>query len=208
MKKFFFLFAVLFTFTQLGLKAQTDFDNVIFNLDLVAVFDIEVTTGDVQNIVFNTSDQWNNGTWETNGIATGNSEVTVNATSNWDMTITAPDFSPTGGGASGNVPITNLGFWIENLGSYVGTESNWDAVDAGTAQGMTASPELCIWNQDGNMGDATNNWFRFNWRMGTMDAGNPRFQMNALSMLQQLTAGTFTLGQYTTTAVLTINPAP
>lgn len=201
MKKIFLLIAVLFTFTQVSLNAQTDFDEVIFNLELVAVFDIEVVEGALQEITFDNSDQWNNGTYQGNGIVDGYSIVTVDATSNWDMFIKAPDFIAVTG--TGTVPIDNLGVWCEALGTnnFSGA-SSCGAQAAVDSQGITTADAILIANDGGNMGNNVVNRFQLNWRMGTQEGS-----MNTASMLELLTLGGFTLGTYTTTATLTINPA-
>lgn len=203
MKKFFALFAVLFAFTQLNLQAQPDDqDIVVFNAHLLAVLDITVVTGNVQEITFQTAAQYNFGVDETDGIIQGYSDVTVNSTGNWDMLINCPDFT----GAAGTIPINNLGVWCEATGNNTfGGACVCTCTDAASTQALTIADADLITNGTGNMGDDVNdNLFVMHWRMGTMDNAS----MNPLSIMQQLTAGDFGLGDYTTTATLTVTAVP
>ena len=201
MKKIVLLLTALFVVAQLGLKAQTDTEVINFNLDLQAVIEITVDPATQnQTITFSTADQWNNGTWEGNGISTGSSLVYVSSTGNWNMTIEAPDFT----GTAGTVPIENLGVWCEATGTNTfGGANTCACVDIASSQALTEAPAPLISNGTGNWGDETANAFVFNWRMGTGDGS-----MEPTSMLNQLTAGVFTIGTASTTATLTASIIP
>jgi hypothetical protein len=204
MKKLFILFAVLFAFSQLTVQAQPDDeDYVVFNAHLLAVLDITVTDGDVQEITFQTAAEYNAGVWEGAGIAQGWSDVTVNSTGNWDMLISAPDFT---GGTGNPIPIENLGVWCEATGNNNFTgPCNCSCIDAGTTQGLTDTDAPLITNNGGNAGDDINdNLFTLHWRMGTMDNAS----MYATSIMYQLVNEGITLGDYTTTATLTVTAVP
>lgn len=209
MKKLTLLFCVLFAMAA-GSKvlAQTDEDYVVFNAHLLEVFDIVVYSGGIQEITFATAADYTNGVSEAGGITPGYSEVSVEATGNWDMTIDCPDFIP--GGASpgiGIIPINNLGVWCEEQGSFTfGNEVLCPYTTAASALGLTvAATDLITKNPagTGNAGDINENDYRLHWLMGTMQGS-----MNATSMFDQMQAGTFTPGDYTTTATLTITAVP
>jgi|GEM_PF-595586 len=208
MKKFVILLSLLFAF-QFAVKAQVaiDDDIVIFNVHLLETFEINVTAGGVQEITFLGPDDYNYGVTEAGGIVSGTSTVTVNATGTWDMTIEADDFSPLPG-FSGSIDIDNLGFWIESTGSYnfgdelVLTNGN-DAPENSLAMPITGSDVVIIGNGTGNTGGEAENTFEFHWEMGTMRA-NPAGPMNPATMFSQLAAGLFSLGDFTTTATLTL----
>lgn len=211
MKKLTILLGLLFAF-QFALKAQTsmDTDIVTFNAHLVETFDITVTDGEVQDIIFDSPQDYNMGVTELDGITDGFSIVTVNATANWDMTIEAPDFGPIGGTASGAIPINNLGYYILSTGSYgFGAELTLPLANGASAEAVavTNAPIVCIGNGSGNMGGSAENTFQFHWEMGTM-RNNPLGPMNQNTMFSQLagqvTGVNFTLGDYQTIATLTL----
>lgn len=209
MKKLAILFGLIFAF-QFALFAQTveDTDDVIFNAHLLETFDIEVTAGGTQEITFATPADYNLGVTQlTGGIVSGNSVVTVNATANWDITIEAPDFVPGGANpGTGTIPINNLGYWIESIGTYsFGDELTLpNGNDASlTSLAMSNAPVIVIGSGTGNTGGEAENTFRFNWEMGTM-RNNPAGPMNATTMFSQLAGGQFSLGDFTTTAVLSL----
>jgi hypothetical protein len=94
MKKMFLLFAVLLTLSlQNKLRAQTDNDVVNFTAILHELFDITVQSGNDQTAEFITAADYNNGVIEPTGINSGQSVVTMEATGNWDVLISAPDFA-------------------------------------------------------------------------------------------------------------------
>lgn len=202
MKKILLLLAVFVALAQFPLRAQTDSDVVNFNLTLNATLDIIVQSGNDQTIEFVTSDHYNNGVWEGNGIASGVSNVTVDALIGWDMSIACPDFT----GAGGTVPINNLGVWCEALGAnnFSGPcACTYDDVDS--PLGLTIADQSLITNDGGNIGDQTENNFNLHWRMGTQQT---TYGMNPDSMFEQLFANLFQLGSYATTATLTVVAAP
>lgn len=198
MKKLTVLLCLLFAFSAgTKLMAQlTDQDQVVFNAHLLEVLDIQVYAGGTQEITFATAADYTNGVTEAGGIVPGFSNVSVEATGNWDMTIQCPDFT----GAAGTIPINNLGVWIENNGTFVnGTEVSWSCDAPANAQALDNADLPIISNLTNDAGDIGENDYVFHWLMGTMQ-GN----MNATSMFDQLQSGAFGLGDYTTTALLTV----
>jgi hypothetical protein len=208
MKKFVILLSLLFAF-QFVLKAQVaiDDDDVIFNVHLLETFEIAVIAGGVQEITFLTPADYNDGVDESGGIVDGVSDVTVNATGTWDIIIGADNFSP-GVGATGIIDIDNLGFWIESIGTYtlggeVTLPNGNDAPENSLAMPLTGTDVVILGNGSGNTGGELENTFRFHWEMGTRRT-NPAGPMNSATMFSQLAAGLFSLGDFSTTAVLTL----
>ncbi len=203
MKKFVFLLTIVLALTA-GSKVMaqlTDQDNVIFNAHLLEVLDITVTAGGTQEITFGTAASYNTGVYEGAGIVPGTSTVTVNSTVNWNMTILCLDFSPLAG-APGSIPIDNLGVWCESTGTFgFGAQNVCTNTSIATTLGLDPLEQPLISNGTGNAGDATENTFLFHWRMGTRDNAT----MNPATMFDQLQSNVFGIGDYTTTAVLTVD---
>ncbi|MBW6460821.1 MAG: hypothetical protein K0B08_09625 [Bacteroidales bacterium] len=207
MKKIVILLSFLFAFS-FGSKAQVQVDDdiVIFNAHLLENFTLWVD-GEVQDIVFQFPVQYNEGVEEGTGITPGFTDLTVDATGDWRLTIGAPHFTPTGGGASEFIPIDNLAVWCSEAGTATfGVNVLCPYIDNETVLTMPLSPDSEILfdvGPNGNIGGNDANAFRLHWVMGTGQTG-----MNPLTMFQQLAAGDFTLGDYTTTATLTLFKMP
>jgi len=207
LKKFILLLGLLFALqTQATLTAQLqDEENVIFNAILNGVYNLVVQDGEIQTATFNTANDYDFGISEsigTPGIDPGFTTVAMEATGNWYLKISAPDFSPITG--SGNIPIDNLGVWCEATGAHqFGTEVTCSFQSADAAWGLTNADVTLIDLGTGNSGDQSDNLFILHWLMGTMQ-GN----MNTTSMFSQLAAGLFSVGTYNTTIVLTLFELP
>jgi hypothetical protein len=182
-----------------------DTEDVIFNAILGGAFNLLVQDGDLQTAYFNTADDYNFGVSETQGtpgIDPGFTTIAMEATGNWYLEISAPDFTPTTG--SGTITINNVGVWCEATGVHqFGTEVICAYQTADAALGLSNSDVTLIDLGTSNSGSATDNLFVLHWLMGTMQGS-----MNSQSMFAQLTAGLFTLGEYTTTIVLTMTEIP
>jgi len=217
MKKLVFLFGILFAL-QTALFAQDT--TVVFNAHLLSTFQLNVVDGNIQEIIFDEPLDYNVGVYGPHdigmnqGILPGWSTVTVEATENWYFTIEAVDFIPGGGpdpGAPGSaIPITNLGVWCDEEPTAIHSlsgECSCLYLAPDDALGITAAPVTLIGNGTGNAGTIDDNIFWLNWMMGTMLGS-----MNTNTMLAQLTGSvpgvSFTTGDYTTTAYLTLHPAP
>ncbi|HEY9113524.1 MAG TPA: hypothetical protein VIN10_02415 [Bacteroidales bacterium] len=202
MKKIFLLSASLILCFNLHILAQTDTDDVIFNADLQNVFAITVTSGNTQNAVFDTPAEYNLGI-----NAVGTSVFQVESTDDWycDLNANGVNFNPVTG--SGNLPVDNIGYWLEAIGSntfgaeLVLTQSNSSLA---TSKSVTAVPVRIIdLGSSSNAGGQAENEFNLNWTMGTMQG-----DMHATSMMDQIANGDFTLGTYTTTITLTATQIP
>lgn len=203
MKKFVLLLGILFAM-QTALVAQlTDQEVVVFNAHLLSTFNLNVD-GVVQEITFANAADYNLGVTEplASGIDPGFSLISVEATGNWWLSINCPDFT-----GPDNIPINNLGVWCEATGGHqFGAEVTSLYPNLGASLGLSnppAVPEI-IGNGTGNAGDATDNAFTLHWRMGTQDNGT----MHVGSMFDQMANGDFPIGDYTTTATLTLTEIP
>lgn len=180
---------------------QEDSEDVIFNAIMGGAFNLLVLDGDVQTAYFNSADDYNLGVSEdlgTPGIDPGFTTIAMEATGNWFLEISAPDFVPVTG--TGSIPIGNLGVWCEATGVHqFGTEVTCAYQTADAALGLSNSDIMLIDLGSGNAGAAADNQFVLHWLMGTMQGS-----MNNVSMFTQLSNGVFSMGTYTTTVVLTM----
>lgn len=187
------------------LAQQTDDEDVIFNAILAGAFDLIVLDGNVQTATFTSATDYNIGISETQGlpgIDPGFTTIAMEATGNWYLKISAPDFSPVSG--SGSIPIGNLGVWCEATGVHqFGTEVACSHQSADAAHGLTTTDYTFINLITDNSGDQSDNQFVLHWLMGTRQG-----TMNTASMFSQLSDGLFTQGTYTTTVVLTMTEIP
>lgn len=189
-----------------ALRAQVDQENVIFNAVLGGAFNLIVQVGgELQTATFASADDYNFGISEdigTPGIDPGLTTVNMEATGDWYLEISAPDFTPVTG--SGTLTIDNVGVWCEATGNHTfGNEVTCAFQTADNALGLTASPVTLIDLGTSNSGTSDDNEFILHWLMGTMQGS-----MNGQSMFEQLSAGLFTMGTYTTTILLTMTEIP
>lgn len=182
-----------------------DTENVIFNAILGGAFNLIVQDGDIQTATFNSADDYNLGVSETQGtpgIDPGFTTLAMEATGNWFLKISAPDFTPVTG--TGSIPIDNLGVYCEATGVHqFGTEVTCAYQTAEAALGLTNTDITLIDLLSANSGGTTDNQFVLHWLMGTMQGS-----MNTTSMFTQLSNGVFSQGTYTTTIVLTMTEIP
>jgi hypothetical protein len=205
MKKLILIFGLLVVLqAQTSVRAQlVDDENVVFNAILGGVFNLDVQEGDIQIATFISADDYNFGISETQGVPgidPGNTIVVMEATGDWYLEISAPDFLPVTG--TGSIPINNLGVWCEAIGVHqFGTEVTCLYQSADAALGILNTDITLIDLAVGqsNSGTGTDNVFRLNWLMGTMQG-----TMNPTSMFIQLSNGIFTQGTYNTTVLLTM----
>jgi hypothetical protein len=207
MKKIILLLGLLVALQmQTTLRAQQeDAENVVFNAILSGAFNLIVQDGDIQTATFASADDYNFGISETQGVPgidPGFTTVAMEATGNWYLKISAPDFMPTTG--TGSIPINNLGVWCEATGVHqFGIEVTCAYQSADAALGLANSDVTLIDLGSDNAGDQTDNLFVLHWLMGTMQGS-----MNPLTMFSQLANGVFSQGTYTSTAVLTMTEIP
>ena len=206
MKKFILILGLLFALqAQTTLMAQlTDQDVVNFTAILSSVFDLTVTNGQNQTATFATAADYNVGVTELGGIVSGVSEVTMEATGNWNLQIQSPDFSD---GGTQSIPIDNLGVWVEATGVHqFGVEVTSINVNSANCLGLSNVDQMLI-NLNlagpGNGGAAADNTFNLHWEMGTMQG-----TMHATSMFAQMANGDFGPGTYTTVVLLTMTEIP
>lgn len=211
MKKLAIILGFLFAL-QTGLFAQVQVDNdiVVFNAHLLQTFNLTVVNGNTQEITFAVAADYNNGVIEAAGIAPGTSLITVEATDIWNLTIECPDFLPGGTTPGGGViEIENLGVYCTQSGTYsLSGECDCPYISPATILPLTNAAQLLIDNGSGNAGDASNNSFTLHWEMGTLPILQAANTPANGSMFDQMTAGEFTIGDFTTTATLTLFSLP
>jgi hypothetical protein len=207
MKRILLLF-IVFAAIQLPNRTAAqlvDEENVIFNAILGGAFNLVVQDGDIQLATFAAADDYNFGISETMGspgIDPGFSTVAMEATGNWYLKISAPDFTPSVG--TGVIPINNLGVWCEATGTHqFGTEVTCAYQSADAALGISNADVTLIDLGTENSGDQTDNLFILHWLFGTMQG-----TMNQASMFSQLSDGIFSQGTYSSTVVLTMTEIP
>jgi len=210
MKRIAFTFGLLIAMQSALLAQLTDQEVVVFNAHLLKTFNLNVD-GVTQEITFADAADYNLGVTEGNGIEPGFTLISVEATGNWFLDITCPDFTPyvgPNGAGTGTIPIGNLGVYCVATGAHqFGVEVDCAYQTAGSALGLTSdplTPDLLIDHGSGtNAGDITDNAFTLHWIMGTMQGS-----MITQSMFDQLSAGQFGPGDFTTTATLTLTEIP
>lgn len=193
MKKIILFSAALILFFSARMLAQPVSDNVVFNVDLQNLFTITVETGDIQNATVTTAADYLTGVTPLPGF----SEVSVESTTGWSMTILGPDLT----GTAGTIPVDNIGVYVsDGTGSYtLGTEYTSPYTAAATCLGVQNAAQLLVDEGTNNAGGKAENWFNLNWLFGTMQGS-----MHATSLLAQITAGNFVSpGTASTTLVLT-----
>jgi hypothetical protein len=209
MKRIALTFGLLFAMQAVLLAQLTDVETVVFNAHLLKTFNLNVLNGATQDATFTTAADYNNGVIEGAGIASGTTDITVEATGNWNLSISAPNFMPyvgPNGAGTGVIPVNNLGVWLEATGVHqFGTEVTCPYIDLASAMGMAIANQILIGLGTANNGDAADNAFTMHWQMGQA-AACPL--MNPLTMFQQMSAGAFGPGDFTTTCTLTLTEIP
>lgn len=200
MKKLFLLFVMVFALQAQTILNAQDEETINFVANLGQVFDLKVTDDPNQVADFVTADDYNFGVTPGAGITDGINTVTMEATGNWKLEISAPNFSD---GGTQSIPINNLGVSVLATGLHqIGQEVICPYV-AGNPLGLSTGVQLLIDNGTGNSGDATDNAFELHWEMGTMDG-----TMNPLSMFDQMAQNLFGIGNYSTVVTLTMTALP
>lgn len=196
MKKLLILFVAVLTFATMGVNAQTDSENVALTVILTDVFDLGISAGSAITFTFDTPAEWNLGMTAPDGGTT--TDITVDATQDWEITIASPDLTD---GGTGVMTADNVGVHCtDNGGNHsIGAEVSCAYTALGSPLALPNAATVLLDNGTGNAGDATDNAFSINWQCGTMTA-----PMNATSMLQHVASATFPTGTYTSTVVLTL----
>lgn len=199
------LMAALFVLPA-GLHAQ--FTPVVKNMQMTAVVGNVLSVKLVSNsgpmlFEFDTVDEYNNGIVLEEDVVT---EVEVESSIDWKMELYAesPNFMQ-GVGASGNLPVGNIGYYIIETGDHVdGRELIIPALNNSTVKAVTVNKRLAInVNLPGhNAGGGNDNRFRFRWQVGTQNG-----DMLNTSILEQMEAGAFTIGEYNVTVYLEVSAA-
>ena len=214
MKKFVFLLGILFAM-QMVVRAQVTEQTVTFNAHLISTFNLNMLDGGTQDITFNTALDYNTGVTGplglNPGITTGTTHITVEATEDWHLTITAQDnfvgYAGPNGAGTGTIPVDNVGVWCEATGLYTfGDQLTCTFLDPLSIRGLEVLVDITLIGigGSGNAGDISDNAFTLNWEMGTMQNAS----MHTTSMFDQMANGDFSTGDFTADAILTLVPGP
>ncbi len=196
MRKLIIILLTLFALQTTSIFAQST-DVVNFVAILQDVTSITVTAGNDIEVTFATSADYNDGF----DVIVPVSTVEVVALLDWDMTISAPDFTNDDGGGD-IIPIGNVGVWCESTGTFTfGAELVCAYTTQTTPLGLSSTVDQdLITNGTGNNGDASENSFNLNWEMGSGEGS-----METATMFEQVADGTIaSLGTYTTVITLTL----
>ncbi len=195
MKKLMILFAAALMFAATSVQAQVT-QNVSMTVILTNVLELNLTGGNAIVFTFDTPAEWNSGMTAPDGGTV--STVTMNSSTDWDLSIESPDLSPSSGG--NNMTPDNIGVWCESTGNYTfGSEVTCVYTAVGSPLELKNATTVLIDNGTGNAGDVTNNAYTINWECGTQTA-----PMNLISMLQHVAAGDFNADTFTSTVLLTL----
>lgn len=210
MKRFALTLGLLVAMQVMMAQVLTDTAQIIFRAHLLKTFNLNVVNGGFQDITFATAADYNDGVIEGAGVNPGTTNITIEATGNWDLKINAPDFDGYAGGPNGEgggfIPINNLGVWLFDAGAHkFGTEISCPYTSLASALGLAIADQQLIGLLTENAGDVSDNAFTLHWQMGQ---GTDCALMNPLTMFDQLSSGVFTPGDFTTTAVLTLTEIP
>ena len=202
MKKIILIMTVLVMAQTTNLMAQTtDIESLTFRAILQEVLNLTITSDPLVIADFDTPDEYNLGI-----DAVNTTTITVEATGDWDLQITAPDLLDISG-TGFIIPINNVGVWCESPGNNkIGAEVSCPATSLPTCMGLLdGNQTLLDLGTGSNAGGALDNMFNLNWTMGSMQNAS----MAGTSILEQLTATTIGgLGTYETTIVLTLTAKP
>ncbi|MCK9399051.1 MAG: hypothetical protein M0Q51_03510 [Bacteroidales bacterium] len=210
MKKIVLLLGLLFAM-QTALMAQDTTGTVYFLAHLQSTFNLIIVNGGSQEIFFITPDDYNDGVTELttapSGINDGVTQIQIESTNNWKLTIEADDFGPIAPTSGGDIPINNLGVTITANGGYDnGSGEVVYTALPGFPQGLSNDAEDLIWHgTNPNAGDIFDNDYTLHWEMGTHVAGTT---MNQATMFDQLADVIFSTGDFETTATLTLIQQP
>ena len=209
MKRIFIALGLVFALQTAMVAQLTDTAQVIFRAHLLKTFNLNIVSGPSQDITFSTAANYNTGVIEGAGVSPGTTNITIEATGNWNLKISAPNFVPyagPNGAGSGTIAINNLGVWLAATGTHqFGTEISCPYVSLASALGLSTSDAILIGLLTINSGDITDNAFTLHWQMGQATACP---LMNQATMFDQLALGLFGPGDFTSTATLTLTEIP
>ena len=189
-------------FAATNVKAQSDAATVGMTVDLKNVLDLNVTAGSSVVFTFDTPTEYTAGMSQPDG---SNTTVTMDATTDWKLSIEAADLTD-GGTPPNTMQSENVGLTVEAQGNntFTGNQvSSSYEEGVGSALGLPNAKTLLIdKGTNGNTGDGDNT-FVLHWRCGTQEGTMASYSMMDLIM-GNASDPQVPLGTYTTTVNLTL----
>jgi hypothetical protein len=159
-------------------QAVNDQAIIPVSVTLNSILRLTVVSGGNIDFVVNTIDQYTNGINNGGSDARWQTNFTVSSSQDFDVTLAAEDATLMGQDDPGHtMPLDNIGFDLTATGGVVGT--NWTLPLL--VLPLTNGQQFIVTGAAGaSAGDATQNDFTIQWRLGTGEGG-----MNGLSLLEQ-----------------------
>ncbi len=147
-------------------QAVNDQAIIPVSVTLNSILRLTVVSGGNIDFVVNTIDQYTSGINFGGGDARWQTNFTVSSSQDFDVTLQAEDATLMGQDDPTNtMPLDNIGF---NLTGSGGGPANWAL--AGTVLALTNGPQNIVTGvAEHSAGDATQNNFTIQWRLGTQE---------------------------------------
>jgi len=195
MRKLFFTLA-LAVLSQVSFgQAVNDQAIIPVSVTLNSILRLTVVSGGNIDFVVNTIDQYTNGINNLGADTRWQTNFTVSSSQDFDVTLAAEDATLMGQDDPANtMPLDNIGFDLTASGGVIGT--NW-ALPAAVLPLAQASQFIVTGVVGASAGDATQNNFIIQWRLGTSEG-----TMNGATLLAQ----SLTPDRYITNVFLELVP--
>ena len=196
MRKLFFAAAILL-FSQVGFgQAVNDQAIIPVSVTLNSILRLTVVSGGNIDFVVNTIGQYTSGINNGGGDARYQTNFTVSASQDFDVTIRAEDASFLGqDNAANTMPLNNVGLDLSESGSGA-DPANW-ALPASVLALTNAAQNIVTGVAGAAAGGADKNNFTIRWRLGTAEGA-----MNGSTLLAQ----SLTPDRYITNVFLELVP--
>jgi len=159
-------------------QAVNDQAIIPVSVTLNSILRLTVVSGGNIDFVVNTIDQYTNGINSGGGDARWQTNFTVSSSQDFDVTLAAEDATLMGQDDPANtMPLDNIGFDLTASGGVIGT--NW-ALPTAVLPLNNAAQDIVTGAAGASAGDATQNNFTIQWRLGTGEG-----TMNGQSLLEQ-----------------------
>ena len=175
-------------------QAVNDQAIIPVSVTLNSILRLTVVSGGNIDFVVNTIDQYTSGINNGGGDARWQTNFTVSSSQDFDVTLAAEDATLFGQDDPGHtMPLNNIGFDLTGLG---GGPLNW-ALPATVLALTNVAQNIVTGVAGASAGDATQNNFTIQWRLGTGEG-----TMNSSSLLAQ----SLTPDRYITNVFLELVP--
>ena len=159
-------------------QAVNDQAIIPVSVTLNSILRLTVVSGGNIDFVVNTIDQYTSGINSGGADARWQTNFTVSSSQDFDVTLAAEDATLMGQDDPANtMPLDNIGFDLTASGGVIGT--NW-ALPTAVLPLNNAAQDIVTGAAGASAGDATQNNFTIQWRLGTGEG-----TMNGQSLLEQ-----------------------